>query len=42
MLRFFYDLNENLLISSHVAGLTVESETKAASDIFKQLKHEIS
>ena len=34
--------NENLLISSHVAGLTVESETKAASDIFKQLKHEIS
>ena len=34
--------NANLLISSHVAGLTVESETKAASDIFKQLKHEIS
>jgi D-3-phosphoglycerate dehydrogenase / 2-oxoglutarate reductase len=29
--------NHNLLLSTHVAGLTVESETKAAKDIFKQL-----
>ena len=28
---------QNLLLSTHVAGLTVESETKAAKDIFKQL-----
>ena len=30
--------NDNLIVSSHVAGLTVESESKAAYDIFKQLE----
>ena len=29
--------NSNLIVSSHVAGLTIESESKAAFDIFKQL-----
>lgn len=30
--------NNNLIVSSHVAGLTVESESKAATDILTQLK----
>jgi phosphoglycerate dehydrogenase-like enzyme len=32
--------NKNLIVSNHVAGLTDQSETKAAFDIFKQLENE--
>ena len=34
--------NKNLLLSSHVAGLTVESESKAAKDILMQLKSHLN
>ena len=30
--------HKNLLVSPHVAGLTIESESKSAADIFKQLE----